>query len=376
MSSKRRAPNDTNKQPIETSVAPDFARAVQEHLGVLQITQSEFASYASLSPADLHRWLSDTRGVTRAAVNQTTMALCRLYDERKPSGNFTRGVDHLDRMLQSLMEAAGYGGRRVTGLDDRDDTTWEHITRSAPSGDRVIKMGWVQCEPWSRGAKGAPAGIAIEVAERVIELLGMRPEWSRDPLEWKDLSYALRRRQIDLIPPFMMQAPWRLADFRFSDPISAQDKHKFGIAALVHRSSKPTSGEKASVLEDFAPMLHIGYVADEIGELARFVLKTNHNPTEHATLQDALSWLREKKNDSDIPRCLVSEESTCEKSKGNDLILVPVEKFARTKFGIAFAAHPKEGLLIRAVNECLPILQPYIDSKLSEVRSGSTRDTK
>src|SRR5579862_2851101 len=344
------------KAEIDKGYSENFAREVQKHLALLEVTQSEFSEKAKLSPADLHRWLDDTRGVSRAAVNRIAVALCQLYDEKGRSKgenvawqDFTRGQDYLDRMLGALMKAAGFGGQRIDDLEDRDNFVWEQITRVNSGSERVIKMGWVQCEPWSRGPKGAPTGVAIEIAKRVAELLGMRPLWTEEPLKWGELAIALSQRRIDLIPPFMMLAPWRLADFHFSHPISEEEEDKKEIAALANPSNKTHGKEGPKFVDDLLPSLRVGYVADEIGGLARFVLTTNHDPKEHTTFAEALAWLREKPTESDsVLRCVTSERSACEASTGSDLTVLKIKKLDM-KFGLAFAARPREFSLISAV---------------------------
>jgi hypothetical protein len=376
------------KPPADLIYSSKFLKLIQAHLKNLGWKEADLCQAVhaisgrekrKLFPAHFTRWKEGERGVTRFLVVRIAIAIALEYEKRLAQGKkmakpetqsfvpewsedlATDGLDYADWVTQGFLAAAGYVGGAIQ-MAEPHDLSWAEVAET-----KVVKVGWVHCPPWSYMATtGQVAGHAIRITQQVLQLLGLTPSFRQPAFLWDELPAAVREREIHLVIPVLMKAPWRRADFLLTDELSGQKDTgtKFGIKLLGHKAALTSAPDVD--LQRF----QLGYVREEIGQLAKFMLDDIHDTKELDTWESAEQWITE--TNVSPPRLLASEESTCEATRMRHAELLKAfqpDQLKDKKFGLAFGLHPHENEFARSINECLPFIRDRFESFIAEQES-------
>lgn len=363
------------KAPAQIVHSSKLSKLIQLHLKNLDWNEVDLCEAVGkisgrekrkLSPAHLTRWQSGERGVSRFLVVRIATALALEYEQRLLEGKKPRkpkeiedwlpkgtedlttdGLDYADWVLQEFLAAAGYVGGTIQVAEPRD-VEWAKIKES-----KQVVIGWTNCPPWCVETPDGPKGPAIEITRQAVKLLCLNPQFTPAPLRWDGLAPAIREREVQLVVPILMKAPWRRSDFLFSSPVSTTE---FGIKVVGRKTDlKPGSDLKT---------FQLGFVAQEIGYLAFFLLSPHHEFVVHDDAKSSIEWIAEKQ--TRVPRLLASEENTCDSIAEKHPHLVsqsPPELTGKT-FTLAFGLHPNESEFAAALNDCIELLKNEFDRQI------------
>jgi len=358
------------RQPKVDAFAMDFAATLQKHLNLLDWNKAAFAIAAKeqlkdeFYAAQLTRWQYGIRTVSRGMAIRVAVVLALEYEKRRRDGaklDPMFGLDNLDVFIQDFLNAAGYQRGKFKMLPPTD-LIWELINSKKQEFELLI--GYCSCPPWANKGIEKPSGVAIEVAGRVMTLLGFRHRFQE--LSWGEMPLAIRERRVHLIAPLLMKAPARLFDFSFSDPVSHQHNLGIGFIAAKHFCKKK-DGSQAVQIDHLIAGYSLGYISGEVGEVSRAMLKSNAE-VECNDVKSGALWVKEGISLNEC-RILAYERASCEKlvkeSDWRDQLcyIKPPASWEDVRFYVCFGAHTDEPRLINAVNECLPLIKGYIDEE-------------
>ena len=234
-----KAVEEENRQELSISKGyPQFIETVERYLIEAKWTKRELMSAIGLGDTQLYRWGRGESIPRKATVNRIAIQLARRLDELYavlPNDPYP-ATDAIDSLLNELLDAAGFAGS-VKGKSG--DDCWNKIAQT-----KFWTLGYTMVPEWSMPPDrhlDKPTGKAIEYAEDVGKLLGLRTEWVY--LNFDEMPTAIRQRQVDGIAPFMVVLPGRLFDYSFSDPCG---DHKFHLDAITDRKLV----DEAKTLED------------------------------------------------------------------------------------------------------------------------------
>ena len=327
---------------------PDFKKAIQDKLG-------DYVSAAQLS-----RWGYGQRSVSRGLAIRAAVALTLEYESQRRSGKQLDALmclDQLDVIIQEFLNKAGYPGNLK--ILPPSDVLWERIHAEKLS----IAIGFNSCPPWAAAGAIEPTGVAIDIAKRAMVLLGFRHHF--EELSWAEMPEAIRERRVHLIAPLLMKVPARLYDFRFSKAVTQRYSLGVGFIAAMAFCEPNTK-----TIDEFKKGFALGYIAGEVGEAARAMLRFT-SETRLSDIESGANWVFEGVASAE-PRVLAYEKASCEKLVGEKQWrqqlreLAPPPSWAKVKFHVCFGAHPDEPQLINAINECLPLLHTFIESEFTQ----------
>jgi ABC-type amino acid transport substrate-binding protein len=353
----------------DSSTQSGFIQVVETYLLRANWTKQQFMTSLKVGEAQFYRWARGENIPTKAIVNRMALLLARRIDEVQqdlPHNPFPAS-DEADRIVNELLESAGYSASiRGSSLD----VNWSEIAR-----DKEWRLGYTKVPKWLEPpvrSGGKPTGLVVKYAEQVGQLLGLDTTWKY--LNYDAMPAAIRSREIDGIAPFLLVLPGRFFDFQFSDRCNL-DSSK--LVALV----MPKYTSSLTFFEDFPPKkVSLIYVKGELGAWGANLLSENGSkklPNED--VDEAVSTLLSL-SDSDedmIPVFLVdvlTGEVIAEKSKKDNpknpqkwIQVVNVRDMGLETYS-AFAFHPDEGKLTRAVNAAIGMI-PRIPSLQESLRS-------
>jgi len=340
-----------------------FIQIVESYLAEANLTKQEFMALLKVGEAQFYRWARGDNVPTKAIVNRIAVLLARRIDEVKqnlPHNPFPAS-DEIDRMVNKLLETAGYSAS-VKGREA--DVSWNKMHKN-----KVWILGYTKVPRWIEPPDrpgGKPTGLAVKYTEQIGQLLGIETIWKY--LNYGEMSVAIRSREVDGIAPFMLVLPGRFFDFRFSEQCG---EDFFKLSALV----APKHSNSANFFEDLPRnLIKLIYVKGELGNWGAGVFNEADNQPENAyeDSDHAISALLGsiERNEELISVFLVDNltgEVFADKTKkdypSNPEKWIQVLKIREINLETytAFAFHPDEGKLINAVNFAINMI-PKIPS--------------
>ncbi|NJO93539.1 MAG: hypothetical protein HC820_02725 [Hydrococcus sp. RM1_1_31] len=337
---------------------PKFVRIVEDYLTKANWTKQEFMAEIQVGEAQFYRWARGENVPTKAIVNRVAVILARRIDEIQqdlPHNPFPAS-DEIDRIVNQLLEAAGYSAS-VKGRDA--DVIWNEIARN-----KAWTLGYTKVPKWLEppdrpGDK--PTGLAVKYTEKIGKLLGVKTIWKY--LTYDEMPNAVRSREVDGIAPLTLVLPGRFFYFRFSDRCG---EDLFKLCAIV----APKFTNSATSFED-TPYQSVKfiYVKGELGEWGAGILnEADERPEEVFEDSDramgALLASIERKEElisvflvddltGEVLANKAKKENPEEPHKWIQVIKIrdiDLETYA------AFAFHPDEGKLINAVNSAISMI--------------------
>lgn len=356
----------TTNTPASDEFSPSFAALLEIHRNALGLKMSELfamtkeASGVEVNQSYFARWQAGERGVSRELVARFAITIVKEYVIRREKGIpfnvptdeklSAAGWEHIGWTLHRFFASAGLVPRKLQ-IAEPPNVAWDEIR-----GQRLLKIGWVECPPWS---ENPGKGRCIEVADLVARLLGLEPDFR--PFErWSDLEAAIQSRKIHVTAPIMIGTPDRLLDYQFSHEIGGKKRPKFGIRILIDKTQWKKIPEKFVPAADSSQFM-LGYVQGEIGHLASRLL--SKNSLSFKDLAAAVTWMREG---SQTDRRVVAAEAETvinEAKRNSTLSAIPADEL-KMEFGLCFAAHVDESALIHAINSTITQFGAKIDSIL------------
>jgi transcriptional regulator with XRE-family HTH domain len=339
-----------------------FVQAVESYLVKANWTKQELMASLKVGEAQFYRWARGENIPTKAIVNRMAVLLARRIDEVQqdlPHSPFPAS-DEIDRIINEFLEAAGYSAS-VKGRVA--DISWNEIARK-----KAWTLGYTKVPKWLEPPErpgGNPTGLAVKYTEQIGQLLGLETIWKY--LNYEDMSVAIRGREVDGIAPLMLVLPGRFFDFCFSEQCGLDI---FRLCALV----APKHTNNATFFEDLpSKSVKLLYVKEELGNWGADVLgESEQSREEYENSDQAVSALLASiDRDRDlIPVFLVDNltgQVIVNKAK-RDNPDEPQKWIQAMNFRdinletyAAFALHPDEDRLIRAVNSAISMV-PKIPS--------------
>ena len=338
-----------------TDVPPrDFNELLSWHLKALNVRQEALATAMGVNSAQLSRLRNGSRPPTRNMAARIAFGLCRIAQEQEITGKKhpSIGPDNLDVVLGRFLSAAGFGS-----LDDFfspvEDLNWREIQT-----ENRLKVGWVPCPPWlvEDPVTSNVQGASAEAMRAVAALLKLRVEWCR--LDGYALESAIASRKIHISAPYLMVAPWRLNDYVFSDHVF---EHQLSIKAVVKNDPKTESVKDVEELIQSNTRWTLVLLDSGVGQLASMLLPKNPESTVTAyTIDECVEALD---HSNEMPLFVGGETVTgmiLRASKGKHREL-PFNSASHISLPLAFALHPHEPSLLRALNAALKVARKQME---------------
>lgn len=343
---------------------------VEQYLAKADWTKQQFMAEIGLGEAQYYRWARGENVPSRSVVNRMAAILARRLDERYqnlPHDPFPYS-DIIDGLLNEFLAAAGYSAS-IQGRGP--DSSWQEINKN-----RAWRLGYTSVDPyWSEkpvSYGGKPSGLAIACAERVGDLLGVSTEWHY--LTWQQMPLAIAERRVHGIAPFVLSAPGRLFDYRFSvsldEALDIHDKaeeRKKLIFELNAVSFLKYEDEEDIYIEDLPrEQLELVYIANEIGSFIVNSIDQGdvYNKKMFLDKQSAIAYIQaEEDRRSGIIPMLCSDSMTCKSiAKSYNWSIVKIKRLKDVKLSPAFAFHPEEERLAAAVNTIIKTINVMFSS--------------
>lgn len=226
----------------------ELATVVGRHMKALGWERKALIDESGISPSQLSGYLNGTRHITKESVNRLCWAFAKGYEAQRKKADIKMSrrplqasVESLDGMLNELLCAAGFPA--VQGW--QPDQVYARLANPGPEQPRFLRVGWTHYEQFAEAEQGSERpswGIAVEVMNRIAQLLDAEVRWVRLP--WHRLIPDLCSGTIDMIAPFMLVLPSRMFEVRFSRPLPAIE---LGVVGLIERSVDPTAGKMEPV---------------------------------------------------------------------------------------------------------------------------------
>lgn len=343
------------RENVETQ--SKFILIVEQYLAKAGWTKSQFMAEMQVGESQFYRWARGENIPTKAIVNRTAVTLASRFDtiDRELPHNPFPMSDKIDGLLNELLVAAGYSasvkGKAV-------DSCWQEIIR-----DGSWTIGYTNVDPkWAKFEKPnvEPTGSAIRCAKRVAGFLGINTEWKY--LTWEQMSNAISERQVHGIAPFMLAAPGRLFNHRFSDPWYGEGTFSLSGVTLPKFNTN-------SFLEDL-PLgrVELVYIKNEIGNYIADVLTNVYGEYKLKPFEDrikAINYLKEfDSNNSKLVPILCSDNRSCDGIADDEgWSIVKIRYFQKLELHPAFAFHLEEEKLTNAVNSVLKMVNDIAEDK-------------
>jgi len=344
-----------------------FIENVEVYLAKANWTKQQFMAAIQVGEAQYFRWKNSENTPTKALVNRIAVVLARRLDEVNqalPRDPFPFS-DEIDSFLNELLEAAGYSAS-VRGK--KADSSWLEINRK-----KEWTLGYTSVGPnWAmlpESASEMPTGIAIELAEKVGRLLGLKTNFL--PIPWPEVYAAISDRKVHGIVPFMLDLPRRQFAYRLSDPWRAE-------GALKPAAVTPRKVGVDHIFEDLQTR-HIELFCVE-NELGSWILNTFDERTykrnkkhEYPNLDKAISDMKAiKLENSEVIPVFCSDHLLCEDlARKNGWEVLRLRDLDGFEFYPSFAFHSDEEQLTSVVNSVLNLLQ-----RRASLASLAVNDTK
>jgi Bacterial extracellular solute-binding proteins, family 3 len=335
------------RQPRSEEGTPrsDFVRVVEKYLIDASWTKQQMMAAIKVGETQFYRWARGENIPTKALVNRIAVVLARRIDDlkgQKNSSDLFNATDQIDGMLNDLLSAAGYSAS-MRGRST--DACWEEISKN-----RAWRVGYVNVPIWAESPKryGAPpTGKAIEYAEQVGRLLGLKTEWEYF-LSWGDLNLAIMERRIHAIAPFLLSLPERLFDYRFSLPCC---ETAFKISAVTAENQSVG----INFLEDLpSKRTRLLYVKGEIGDWAAQVFGDTYQSRSYKTLDESVSEIL---SEEEIISVFLSDDMTCRQlEKRQEFRILDIHTLENVSLFPSFAFHIDEQKLISTVNSVINMI--------------------
>jgi transcriptional regulator with XRE-family HTH domain len=323
-----------------------FAQALDAHRQKLGWTQTELGKRAQFSAGQISGWLDVEAGkpAGRNHINRLAWALASGYEDKHPR---SAEVDSLESLLSELLRAAGYSD----GLRARKSRISRLIEDKKP-----LRIGVVNYPPF---ADSQQQGLAIEIAQRVLDLMGVERNWVT--LSWADLIPQLTAEQIDLVAPVFLKLPMRSFKVLFSMSIEGL---LVGANGIIHKDYVDDVRSGDELKEVKAERLIVSFAEGEVGEtMSRMIARTTPQVGRlFSTVEESCQHVLEEPKSMGKYRCFVADHVTCfnllsQHPEARLLFESKRDVERRVRLPLAFAAHPAESELILVVNECLEIMK-------------------
>jgi ABC-type amino acid transport substrate-binding protein len=332
----------------------EFIETIERYRVEAKWTKREFMSAIGLSDAQLYRYNRGESNIRKATVNRMAVELASKLD--KEYGSFSNpypATDAIDSLLNELLEKAGFTSS-VKGKSGND--CWNRIAET-----KSWTLGFTSVPRWSippRSKNDNPTGLAIEFAEDIAKLLGINDtKWVH--LNFDEMPKAILQRQVDAIAPFMVFLPGRLFDYSFSQK-SGEDE--FTLSAVTDRQLINGAENLEDLPEEKVELL---YLKGELGDWGRKVL-SQYRYKNFPEAHKAISYIAGvvERQEPIIPIFLIDNitgTSLIEEEEDLELTTLNIQSI-KIKTYNAFAFHPDEKRLLKAVDEAIKML-PLIKSK-------------
>ncbi|MCC3422945.1 MAG: transporter substrate-binding domain-containing protein [Microcoleus sp. PH2017_01_SCD_O_A] len=345
-------------RPEDTASQSKFVQVVEGYLTKANWTKQQFMAEIQVGEAQFYRWARGENVPTKAIVNRVAVFLARRLDEvyqNLPHNPFPVS-DTIDGLLNELLETAGYSASvRGKGID----SSWQEIAHK-----RSWKLGYTSVSPkWAKVPDDygeAPTGMAIDLAEIVGDLLGIRTEWQY--LTWDEMPSAVAERKVHGIAPFMLAAPERFFNYRFSDPW--KQGGSFRLNAVISQNQV----NENSFVEDLQiGRVQLVYIVNEVGSFIVKVLGVRYDRMVCSDLAKAISYLKATESkESELIPVFCSDSMTCESiANKNDWKVINIHCMKDIELYPAFAFHPEEEKLTSSVNSVLRMV-----SEIPQITNG------
>ena len=330
----------------------EFVDLVDEHLRQLKWNRAELGQKAGIAKAQISVILAEkpSRLIGRKHAEKIALALAKGYADSNQS------TPSADSVFNELLGMAGY----FPSLGSTRDLVW---TELAGEGHHVIRAGWIPYPPFAVDTR---AGFAIDVTQRLAELMGVDVDWV--PFKkWSELTEAIRSRKIDVICPVLIKLPMRMLQLRFSEDIPGITIRVNGVVHSQFQSQAVIA--RGSFKEPNARRLLVNYATGEVGEtLRRLIAHGADTELTFDSTEEACEYILANPEDKSLNkvRCLIADEITCLnlRKRNRDAALLLLEnEFNReqdVRLPVAFAVHPEEYKFLDVINTCLEIMEPYL----------------
>ena len=336
----------SSKQNSSQSDAPtsQFIKVVERYIKEVDWSNQELMNAIKVGETQFYRWRRGSSVPRKVVVNRIAVALSNRMNElekEEPSNPFP-GWDRIDRMLNELLEAAGYSASlKGRGIN----SNWDEI-----ASQKAWTLGYTKTPisdtPDKAGAK--PKGKVIDYAEQIGRLLGLHTQW--EYLSWDEMPCAVREKKVDAIAPLMLILPERLFDYRFSNTCSKED---YSLSAVL------SSEESVKYYDELGNVeVKLIYVKGEIGEWGVDYLGEIDKAIPCQDNQQAITKLTTSKEKKEKNYVFFSDNLTCEQiAKEKELKKIEVRELEKFKTHLAFAFHPDEPKLINAINSAIGLFE-------------------
>ena len=349
-------------------------------------TQADLARATGVNKTLVTRWLAYEPGaaaaspISRTHLARIAWAISGKLDDlnfqpaksasRSSEENLYEARDALPFILSVLFSLSGH---RV--FPTLRDLVWQRHFAGHTGLTQSTRLQ-IGIFDWAPAKQCGFTDFAKEVSLLVCRTLGQPEVEFVERATLSELTNGLRERTLDLIAPFLMEYPARLTWHRFSDRLDGIRMHIEGLVLSdsFEQLRAARSSESLSGLD--AEHCRVRVSPDEIASSVAAILFPKEAIVELDADSDPYARLEMLANGiapSAVTEIVLTNNVTCafaevnfpgrfcrlsdllEERRGGDLL-------KPQKLGVAFALHPDEPRLLRAVNQALKLMQdrsPY-----------------